>query len=95
MKDNPSKIELKKQIAATHIMVEDLHLYLNTHPNDRNAIACYNGYVKQLKMLKDNYDSCYGMMSEEDSFSQCPWQWIDEPWPWEYEANYRLSGKEI
>ena len=90
MKDNMSKMELKKQIAAVHMMLEDLQLYLNTHPSDRNALAKRNGYVKQLKMLKEEYDKCFDMISQDDSLSTYPWEWICEPWPWEYEANYKL-----
>lgn len=90
MKDDKSKMELLKQIAATHMMIEDLHLYLNTHPTDRNAVVQYNGYVKQYKMLKEEYDKCCSMICEHDSFSSYPWEWINEPWPWEYEANYKL-----
>lgn len=90
MKDDISKMEMKKQIAAVHMMLEDLQLYLNTHPTDRNALAKRNNYVKQLKMLKDEYNKCFDMISQDDSFSPYPWQWINEPWPWEYEANYKL-----
>jgi spore coat protein JB len=90
MKENTNKMELKKQIAAVHMMLEDLQLYLNTHPSDRNALAKRNGYAKQLRMLKDEYDKCFDMISQDDSLSKYPWEWIEEPWPWEYEANYKL-----
>ena len=90
MKENTNKMELKKQIAAVHMMLEDLQLYLNTHPSDRNALAKRNGYSKQMRMLKDEYDRCFDMISQDDSLSTYPWEWIEEPWPWEYEANYKL-----
>jgi spore coat protein JB len=90
MKDNSKQMELKKQIAAAHFMLEDLQLYLNTHPSDREALAKRNGYVKQLKMLKEEYDKCFDMINQDDSFSTYPWEWICEPWPWEYDANYKL-----
>lgn len=90
MKDNMSKMEFKKQIAAVHMMLEDLQLYLNTHPTDRDVLAKRNAYAKQMRMLEEEYNRCYGMLSQDTSLSPYPWQWIDEPWPWEYEANYEL-----
>jgi spore coat protein JB len=86
---NKERLELLKQITATHIMVEDLQLYLNTHPTDREALARYNSYAKQMRMLIDQYEKCFGPLTEH-SPSRYPWQWICEPWPWEYEANFKL-----
>lgn len=86
---NKERMELLAKITAAHFMSEDLHLYLNTHPTDREALAKYNSYSKQLRMLMNEYEKCFGMLSEH-SISPFPWQWINEPWPWEYEANFRL-----
>ena len=94
MKNEMSKMELLKQIAAAHFMLEDLGLYLNTHPMDREAVGKYNAFVMQHRGLMQNYERQYGMLSEHDSLSPYPWQWINEPWPWEYEANYKLDGEE-
>lgn len=91
MSKETDKFELLKQISALDLVSIDLHLYLNTHPMDRNALEKYNSLVMQTKMLKDRYEKFYGMLSAHGSFSPYPWQWIDEPWPWEYEANYKLS----
>lgn len=87
---NNNSMELKRNIAAVHMMLEDLQLYLNTHPADENALAQRNAYVKQLKSLKDDYNRYFGMINQDDSLSVYPWQWIEEPWPWECDANYNL-----
>ncbi|RDU22284.1 spore coat protein CotJB [Anaerosacchariphilus polymeriproducens] len=82
-------MNLKKEISAVHVMLVDLKLYLNTHPSDQEALSKYNAYVKQLSHLTDEYNQNYGMISSH-SMSPYPWQWINEPWPWDYEANFRL-----
>lgn len=90
MKERMSKFELLKEITVVNFMVEDLSLYLNTHPSDREALIKYNAFIKEGTMLKEEYEKCYGMIGEHDSYSPYPWQWIKEPWPWEYEANFKL-----
>ena len=37
-----NRMELLKQIIATEFMKQDLHLFLNTHPMDKEALAKYN-----------------------------------------------------
>jgi spore coat protein JB len=89
MDNEMNKMELLKQITAAHFMVEDLHLYLNTHPMDRDALVKYNAFVMQYNMLVQTYEKQFGPL-DEHSCSAFPFQWICEPWPWEYEANFKL-----
>lgn len=62
----------------------DINLYLDTHPNDANALRLYNEYNKQEKMLNDDYERKYGPidLSDNEGLSMTPWAWIDNPWPW-------------
>jgi len=85
-----NKMELLKEIMAVDFTIIDLSLYLNTHPTDKEAVAKHNSFVAQSCMLKDQYEKHFGMLTATNSCSPYPWQWIDEPWPWEYEANFEL-----
>ena len=89
-----SKMKSLKRIAAVNFAMEDLSLYLNTHPMDCEAVGRYNAFVIEANALKQNHERYYGMISEHSSQSPCPWQWINEPWPWEYEANFRLNERQ-
>lgn len=86
-----SRDEMLKQLTALDFYAIDLHLYLNTHPDDKDAINKYNAVVTEAKALRAEYESMYGplMMNQP---SKCPWQWIDNPWPWQYQFNFTLAG---
>jgi len=92
MKD---KMELLKQITANKFMKVDLALYLNTHPMDQDALSKYNFYVKESKVLIECYEMNFGMLCQHNSLSPFPWQWINEPWPWEYDANFKFEKGEM
>lgn len=89
MDQDMNRMELLKQITAASFVIEDFQLYLDTHPEDKEALMRYNAAVMQCHMLKQTYEKMYGMLSEHTP-SPYPWQWICEPWPWEYEANFKL-----
>ncbi|TYQ14673.1 UNVERIFIED_CONTAM: spore coat protein JB [Acetivibrio alkalicellulosi] len=86
--------ELLKQLTAIDFMAVDLQLYLDTHPNDREALMRYNTIVTQSNMLKSTYERLYGPLCSFRSCSQYPWQWINDPWPWHYSFNFSLAGEE-
>lgn len=90
MNNDINKFELLKQITMVDFSIIDLHLYLNTHPMDQAAIIQYNSLITQSKMLKEKYENYFGVLTSGGNRSPYPWQWINEPWPWEYNANFKL-----
>ncbi|MBL4930699.1 spore coat protein CotJB [Clostridium paridis] len=86
--------ELLKQLRAANFMKVDLGLFLNTHPMDGEALKEFNFYVMECRRLKEAYEMHCGMLTQHDSLSPYPWQWICEPWPWEEEANSKLEREE-
>lgn len=72
------------QIQETSFAAHDINLYLDTNPNDTNAIRLYNEYNNGEKMLIDAYERKYGPinLSDTNGLSMTPWAWIKEPWPW-------------
>lgn len=60
----------------------DNSLYLDTHPNDQQALLHHNMMHSQLKMKIQYYENMYGPLTVYGK-SDCCWKWINSPWPWE------------
>jgi spore coat protein JB len=72
------------QIQQTDFVCFELNLYLNTHPDDQQAINQYNEFAQKSKMLKQQFESAYGpLMHAGQSYSSAPWVWNNPPWPWQ------------
>ncbi len=82
--------DLLKRISALDFMTIDLNLYLDTHPNDEVVLMKFNKAVCMSKQLKDLYESMYEPLCTNRPNPSNLWQWIKNPWPWEYEFNYFL-----
>ena len=83
----PDKSKLIQEIMAVDFVITDLNLYLNTHPCDMRAINLFNCNVQKSLALKDIFQKYYGPITMGRFQSKCPWQWIEEPWPWEKGGN--------
>ncbi|WHH59389.1 spore coat protein CotJB [Petroclostridium sp. X23] len=89
-----SRDEMLKQLSALDFMVIDLHLYLDTHPCDREALMKYNCVAMQANMLRNTYERMYGPINAYGPIHGYPWQWNNNPWPWSAEFNFQLAGEE-
>ena len=75
---------LYRNIQELQFACIDLNLFLDTHPDCEQAVSDYNNITMELNKLKKLYEMNFGPLTNYGtSPSKCPWQWIDEPWPWE------------
>ena len=81
-----------KALTALDFFLVDLQLYLNTHPTDREALAKYNAVVAEANALRQEYEKMFGPLTSFRSASKYPWQWIEDPWPWQSQFNFKLTG---
>ena len=61
--------------------INELALYLDTHPTDDKALCLHRKYCREAKDLKDKYQKVYGPLTI--NFPCNKWRWLEEPWPWE------------
>ena len=83
---NKSKDTLLKEIMALNFAVNDLVLYLDTHPSDKCASQKHSEYAEKVIKLTEEYQKLYGPLTVNFSSEGNTWQWSEEPWPWERRA---------
>jgi spore coat protein JB len=79
-----NKNKLTRKISKVQFVLHDLHLYLDTHPKDMQAIKHYEFYENKLEELTKEYEHIYGA---DKAVRGNAWTWIEGPWPWEREFN--------
>ena len=77
------RASLLKKYNAYAFAAYDWNLYLDTHPNDKYAIAMFRKMVDKAEMLKNEYQAKYGPLTADASSNNERWNWIDNPWPWD------------
>lgn len=77
----------RTEMQALGFAVNELALYLDTHPEDAEALALYRQYQK----LQHDVDAAYSMengpMTHMSPVDHKRYTWIDDPWPWDFAAN--------
>ena len=73
--------QLLRKIMEYKFYVNDLTLYLDTHPNDRKALDLHNDYVKKLKEVTKEFEKMYGPLTVETVMES--WEWAQNLWPWQ------------
>lgn len=74
---------LLKKLNAYAFAAYDWNLYLDTHPEDKDAIAMFHKMTDKANALKMEYESKYGPLTASASRDMDRWNWLDDPWPWE------------
>lgn len=75
--------KLLKKVQYYSFAVVEASLYLDTHPDCKEALAYYNKYKKLCEEAKAEFESKFGPLSiTSDANNEC-WHWVDAPWPWE------------
>lgn len=84
--------ETLKRLSILDFILIDLGLYLNSNPEDAHALSIYGIVARDAGNLRAVYEQEFGplCMRSEWAAGQC-WKWIENPWPWEVDANFQLN----
>lgn len=78
---NATREEMLNKIKCYAFAIQELALYLDTHPDDEKALCLHNKYAKEYRDLTDKYQKVYGPLTINYPCNK--WRWLEEPWPWE------------
>lgn len=65
----------------------EANLFLDTHPDDKEALDYFKKVNKLRLEAYDVYSKMFGPLFADGVVSDEKWTWIDNPWPWERGAN--------
>ncbi|WP_372508796.1 spore coat protein CotJB [Pseudalkalibacillus decolorationis] len=73
-----------EQLQEVDFVLVELTLYLDTHPEDYDAIKQFNEFAQKSMVLKQQIETKYGPLQQYgNSYSGYPWNWDQPPWPWQ------------
>ena len=75
---------LRRKIDAYSFSMWELHLFLDSHPNNCEAAKKMEEYRKIFEELTEEYEATYGPLNEVSSKTS-RWAWVAGPWPWDIE----------
>ena len=74
------------QLQTLAFAIQELALYLDTHRDDCEALEMYRSYQKVYhEAMTEYHERCRAMNHSKPA--QGGYNWLDDPWPWEYAAN--------
>ena len=91
MKQNCSRQQLMARINEVSFAVNDMNLYLDTHPCDEKALVYCRELVQERKKLLKEYAEIYGPLTIDSTVwtEESVWKWMEQPFPWETEGGCR------
>ena len=78
-----SKQALMNQINESCFALDDVILFLDTHPDDAEALEHFKYYSELCKKAKKLYSEKFAPLTIDTATPDCYWNWVKEPWPWE------------
>ena len=80
-----NRTTILQRIKAYDFAIVDMNLYLDTHPDDHQAIQLFNLYKEKRCQLIAEYEAIFGpYINTVKDVQGDTFTWINNPWPWDY-----------
>ena len=73
---------LLKRLSSYDFAAAELHIYLDTHPDDIAAADALSSYESKGELLRREYEEKFGPLTGMNENGN-RWAWISDPWPWD------------
>ncbi|MBR3692374.1 MAG: spore coat protein CotJB [Clostridia bacterium] len=83
---NAGARNLLREIDDVSFAMDEVRLFLDTHPKDTEALANFIALRKKREGLLEEYRAAYGPICAYSAGGRTAWNWVEGPWPWEGEA---------
>lgn len=81
-----NRSQLLQWINEVSFAVTDISLYLDTHPDDKEALAFFMKYNAERQKALRLYNNQFGPLLLDNITNTNFWNWATDPWPWEGEC---------
>lgn len=71
------------KITELSFALDELRLFLDTHPDCREALTAYAELRDQRAAAVAEYELKYGPLSSYGGGNRNDWDWGKGPWPWQ------------
>ncbi len=75
------------EVQVLAFAVQELALYLDTHPEDLEALELYRQYQELYRKCAQAYQADRRPLNHTTPGRDDEYAWLDDPWPWEFAAN--------
>ncbi len=83
MMNQMNRAQLLHWIDMVSFAVVDITEYLDTHPQDEEALKYFNHYIDLRRNALKLYADQYGPLTIDTANPDNCWTWADVPLPWE------------
>lgn len=75
------------ELQALGFALVELGEYLDTHPDDCEALELFRSYAALYEKGTAEYQKRCGPLTQRSVTENCSYDWLKDPWPWDLDAN--------
>ena len=72
------------RLRALDFVLQELGLYLDTHPFDTEAVSLFRNLSEEEKNVRAQVQNSKGPLCMKDAIDKGNYVWWKGPWPWQY-----------